>query len=308
MKFCGAKIVNFVEMRKQKLFLFLLKLNFMKKPSDPSHHQFDLYGGFCILCGLLLGILGIMLYYFVAIYGWGCSPETLPNETHFILSSYIFTLLTPVWIYDRFCVRNKGKKLYFNMTLKPAWLWGIVFPLMFGMMLISEFFVGLIPTEGPILGDLYQEFSFAIETLSKDPMGLIILTCLLAPVLEEIIFRGIVLKGMVNKGTTPWKAIIGSALFFGFFHLNPWQFLGAFLLGLVLGWVYYKAKSLLFPIILHMFNNGINVFLVLFSKSTRLGDVVNASPVQVLSIGILLVLIFGTLLLFFPWNKKRTLQ
>ena len=77
------------------------------------------------------------------------------------------------------------------------------------------------------------------------------------PIIEEIIFRGIIQKGMINNGVKPRNAILVSALIFGIVHFNPWQFIGAFLLGIVLGVVYFKTKSLLMSIFLHFFNNTI---------------------------------------------------
>lgn len=47
-----------------------------------------------------------------------------------------------------------------------------------------------------------------------------------APILEELIFRGIILKGLL-KNYSPLKSILISSLLFGLIHLNPWQFIGA---------------------------------------------------------------------------------
>ncbi len=41
---------------------------------------------------------------------------------------------------------------------------------------------------------------------------------------------------MINNGVKPANAILFSAFIFGIVHLNPWQFIGAFLLGIVLEW------------------------------------------------------------------------
>lgn len=75
-----------------------------------------------------------------------------------------------------------------------------------------------------------------------------------APILEEFIFRGIMLNGLLKK-YSPHKAIIVSSILFGFVHLNPWQFISAFILGLFIGWIYYKTRSLSLAIIIHAFNN-----------------------------------------------------
>lgn len=75
-----------------------------------------------------------------------------------------------------------------------------------------------------------------------------------APILEEILFRGIILEGFL-RNYSPQKAIIWSAVLFGVFHLNPWQAIGAIIFGLFFGWLYWKTNSLIPGIILHFVNN-----------------------------------------------------
>lgn len=76
----------------------------------------------------------------------------------------------------------------------------------------------------------------------------------MAPVFEEMLFRGIMLEGFL-RNYKPAKAIILSALIFGVIHMNPWQAFGAFLLGLFIGWIYWKTKSLVISMLIHMVNN-----------------------------------------------------
>lgn len=71
-----------------------------------------------------------------------------------------------------------------------------------------------------------------------------------APILEELIFRGIILDGLL-KNYSPIKSIFISSFLFGLVHLNPWQFLGGLLFGSFIGWVYYRSKSLSLSIIIH---------------------------------------------------------
>jgi len=71
-----------------------------------------------------------------------------------------------------------------------------------------------------------------------------------APILEELIFRGIMLDGLLKK-YSPVTAILISSLLFGIIHLNPWQFLTGLIIGLFSGWVYYRSRSLSLSIIIH---------------------------------------------------------
>lgn len=76
-----------------------------------------------------------------------------------------------------------------------------------------------------------------------------------APILEELLMRGIILDGLLKK-YSPVKAIVLSSFLFGLIHLNPWQFVGAFFFGAFVGWIYYRTHNLLITILLHAINNG----------------------------------------------------
>lgn len=77
-----------------------------------------------------------------------------------------------------------------------------------------------------------------------------ILIVIVAPVLEELIFRGIILDGLLKK-YSPIKSILISSFLFGLVHLNPWQFLTGLIIGIFSGWVYYRTRSLSLSIIIH---------------------------------------------------------
>jgi membrane protease YdiL (CAAX protease family) len=81
-----------------------------------------------------------------------------------------------------------------------------------------------------------------------------ILMVIAAPILEELIFRGIILDGLL-KLYSPIKSILVSSFLFGFVHLNPWQFITGFIIGIFSGWIYYKTRSLSPSIIIHLTAN-----------------------------------------------------
>ena len=83
-----------------------------------------------------------------------------------------------------------------------------------------------------------------------------------APLFEEWLCRGIVLRGLLTKMNPAW-AIIISAAFFAVLHMNPWQALPAFILGLLFGYVYYKTGSLKLTMLMHFTNNTMSA---IFSK------------------------------------------
>lgn len=78
----------------------------------------------------------------------------------------------------------------------------------------------------------------------------------LAPITEELLFRGVLLPGLL-RNYRPAVAIGQSALLFGLIHFNSAQSLNAFLMGLLLGWVYYQSRSLWLCIGLHGLHNSL---------------------------------------------------
>jgi len=76
-----------------------------------------------------------------------------------------------------------------------------------------------------------------------------------APVLEEFLFRGILLDGLLRR-YRPWTAIWVSSLLFGAFHLNPWQLVLGLGIGLYAGWVYVRSRGLWACVLIHMAANG----------------------------------------------------
>lgn len=98
-----------------------------------------------------------------------------------------------------------------------------------------------------------------------------ITTVILAPVLEEFVFRGMILGGMLKK-YTPWQAVLFSTLLFSLIHLNPAQSVGTLFFGLMAGWSYVKFKNLLAPISIHVTNNCIAWFMMTDTSMKNTGS------------------------------------
>jgi membrane protease YdiL (CAAX protease family) len=83
--------------------------------------------------------------------------------------------------------------------------------------------------------------------------------CVLAPVLEEMLFRGIILRSFLRRYSRT-KAILLSSLLFGAAHMNLYQLATAFAIGIVAGWLYERCRSLWPCILLHAAYNGFVTF------------------------------------------------
>lgn len=89
--------------------------------------------------------------------------------------------------------------------------------------------------------------------------------CLLAPLVEEVVFRGAILRALLSSLKNHWAAIFVSAVLFAIVHVNPAQMPHAFLVGLLLGWMYYRTGSVLPGVALHWVNNTVAyVFCLLY--------------------------------------------
>ena len=88
------------------------------------------------------------------------------------------------------------------------------------------------------------------ETVSSlHPLSVFVMTVLFAPVAEELLFRKLLLDRCARFGEVP--AILFSALLFGLYHQNFFQFFYAFGLGLVFAYVYLRTGKLRYTVAMH---------------------------------------------------------
>lgn len=241
------------------------------------------FGGFIPLLGFsFLNVLSTMVF------GKNFQYENL----YFILSNAAMWI-GAIYAFDYFiCRPTTGKKLSFNFSTKNLSTYLLIFPLMLGMMFIAEYFTELLPTTGPVFGELYEWFSQLINMFTQEPITMIVMAVVMAPLFEEVVFRGIIQKGLQNAGISPLKSIWISAFLFGLIHGNPWQFVGAVLLGYVLGLVYYRTKSLLMPILLHAFNNALSSILIMYVGTESFSEFFGIPSLVLLGVGVVLFGIF----------------
>lgn len=115
---------------------------------------------------------------------------------------------------------------------------------------------------------------------------LLVESCIIAPIFEEIFHRGILLGGLMKKYNAK-KAVIYSALIFGIAHMNLPQGINAFFLGLILGVVYYYTKSIYICIAMHFTNNLLVNFV--FYPQTKLWTVILFIGVPIIGIIIMTI-------------------
>lgn len=262
----------------------------MAENSSRKKFIFDWKGAFALIGGMIVGTAAVSV---INVFSMFVFNENLQYNDFYLMLTNAAGFVGAIFAFDYFIARPQtGRKLNFNFSPTNVGTYLLIFPMMLGMMFIAEFITSQIPITGPFFGEYYEFFSRLMEQMTKDKATMIVLAVIMAPIFEEIVFRGIIQKGLINKGMNPATAIIISSVVFGLVHGNPWQFVGAVLLGCVLGFVYHKTKSLLLPILLHAFNNLCSSILIFYGDSESFADVFRLSEWIVLGIGIMLFAVF----------------
>ncbi|MEO1476079.1 MAG: type II CAAX endopeptidase family protein [Pseudomonadota bacterium] len=104
------------------------------------------------------------------------------------------------------------------------------------------------------------------DFFSKTNLSLIMIVyvVVLAPLIEEIGFRGIALGCLLGRGIDPYAAILVTSAGFTALHLqySPLGLITIFVTGAVFGWMRVASGSIAVPIVAHMSANGIAVWLL----------------------------------------------
>lgn len=127
-----------------------------------------------------------------------------------------------------------------------------------------------------------------------------------APIIEETLFRGIIMHGLM-RNYKKWYAILFSGILFSIFHLNPWQMTYTLFLGLFLGWIMILTRSLPLCIIAHSINNIIVLLSMTYQNQIQNSFIsrLNVVSTVLISIGAITLAIFlVTIINKFPQRIK----
>jgi len=206
-----------------------------------------------LLCLLFLGIQ-IAAGFIMGIFGAILKISISNNASHFVGVSTILISVVAFGVVILIGFKKTKRKFNevfkFNKVAPILWIAVVVFSIGFGIVL-SEFnnFINYFLPMPEMVRSLF-------DTLMVDQMLIIsvIIIIIMPAFAEELLFRGIILDGLINNYSKR-KAIIVSALLFGLIHLNPWQFFTGFFIGLFSAWICIKTNSLLLCIYIHLFHN-----------------------------------------------------
>jgi len=126
----------------------------------------------------------------------------------------------------------------------------------------------------------------------------------IAPVVEESIFRGVIMHGLMRnykKGT----AIFYSGLLFALFHMNPWQFVATFVLGLILGWIMIKTHNIALCMTGHALNNLLVLLSITFDKQIKASFIGSVTVPEMLLLSTFLVIVSLFLIAWVTRGKNK---
>ena len=130
---------------------------------------------------------------------------------------------------------------------------------------------------------------------------------LLAPLSEEIVLRGAVLKVLLKSPKlSPRAAIAISAVFFALIHMNPAQMPHAFLIGLLLGWMYWRTGSILPGVAYHWANNSIAYIMynIYPNPDMKLIEVLGSQQHVLMAVGFSLLILVPAIYQLHLWMKR----
>ncbi|NGX51900.1 MAG: hypothetical protein KR126chlam5_00189 [Candidatus Anoxychlamydiales bacterium] len=255
-----------------KGFYKLEKSEKINLPSSYALSVFFIYAFFYIGLGSIIGKY---------LKGYITKENSVGISVFFTVSISLVTLL----VLYVFCLKKRKEitfpiiKTFEENSKSPKYdmgfgifSWLVVFPLVtffssiFSIFIYAVFRVQKIPDQVAI---------YFLKATMNNPIYFIlamITIVILAPILEEFFFRGIV-QNFFKKFLNRWISIIFTSLVFAFVHFSYAQKLAnitivgsIFIFSLFLGFIYEKQKSLISPIFLHATFNAINVLNLLFIK------------------------------------------
>ncbi len=136
--------------------------------------------------------------------------------------------------------------------------------------------------------------------------GAFLKVSVIAPVVEELIFRGLILHGL-RKNYNGFTAVVVSALLFALFHLNPWQFPATFVLGLLLGWLVIRTRSIVLAILGHSVNNSLVLLSMIYYKDIQANAIYLMDKQDFLYLSGLIIGI-SVILIYILTNRRRKIS
>ena len=204
------------------------------------------------------------------------------------------------WYYFAFVEKRGIRETLYSHTrrLSPACFEWIVL-LGFAVQHVISLLMAAIYAIMPSAMDQYTEMIDS-SGISQYSILWAVSTLILPPIVEEIIFRGLILQYLGRAGARFLVANLIQAVLFGVFHMNFVQGIYTALLGFLLGWLAYRYDSILVPMVLHAIFNLFGTVLVDL-ESRFLPDIV----LTLIILGSVPLLVITILMIHFGVGEKK---
>ena len=152
----------------------------------------------------------------------------------------------------------------------------------------------------PSAMDSYEDLAQNFDLSTASPVLMILAVCIVGPIAEELVFRGMIF-GKLRRAFSFWPAAIISGIMFGVFHMNIMQGVYASVLGVLLAYVYEKTQTIFGSIFFH----------IVFNASSYITDFVNSGIQSVVpsetvySAGLILFSIFSGIIVILLARKMK---
>lgn len=298
--------------------------NFEFEPESRLDNQFDnpdlvpskvspifaafvgLIGGF-FLYQIVGGLLALIIF--------GMDFENAPINTLRLMTiaGQLLFILLPALIFAKSFYQNVDKIIRLRIpSLVEILLFTlgliILSPLLQSYLYIQNYIIEILAENLSIvktLKDLFDHLNNLVEKTYSNLLQaanvfeflfVILVVAIVPAISEEVMFRGYIQRSFEQK-LSPILAGIITAIFFSFYHFNPYGFIPLAFLGFYFGIAAYYSKSLIIPIILHFLNNfsAVSVYYVIGSNELIKSDV--TADTNELKMFIIAVLILGSMFL-----------
>ena len=221
----------------------------------------------------LLGVMVLVLGFFVQLAVGSSAPVSWLGLVKTILIVLVATIGMPAILMAMFLTRNPRKSLRLNLCSVPAACAAVLMALFFHPLV--TWFSGFVLYLYPLQGDVIGKSEFVSDLVAQAPgLWAVLLLMAVAPaIIEELAYRGFVLSGLEGLRNR-WSAILITSIFFGLAHFAIQQAIITFVIGMILGVIAVKTRSLIPCIIYHATHNSITVLLPRIDAAT-----VDGSPV-----------------------------
>lgn len=182
------------------------------------------------------------------------------NNLYYLIAGCLAQILSIYFFYKLYKKKDFNlTKIHPNISLKAFGKYALISLGASGISALWIFLVQFLSNYFPFIKNSLESYIQHVSIYSENSILSFVSVVILAPIAEEIIFRGVIFNeaAKYKGGTFP---IIISALLFGLAHGEPVQIVYTFISGLILGFIYSKTHSLPIVMFLHMVNNLLSTF------------------------------------------------